>query len=55
MKKSPCFHSEWMQSQENNYTQNCRQQKNLQLLNNSATKLARTCSAWGTESGMLNR
>ena len=29
--------------------------ENLQLLNESTTKLARTGSAWGTESGALNR
>ena len=23
MKRSPCFHSGWMQSQDNNQTQNC--------------------------------
>ena len=31
-------------------------EKNLQLLHfDSTTKLARTGSAWGTESGVLNR
>ena len=29
--------------------------KNLQLLTDSTTKLARTGSAWGIESGALNR
>ena len=29
--------------------------KNLQQLSDSTTKLARTDSAWGTESGVLNR
>ena len=29
--------------------------ENLELLNESTTKLARTGSAWGTESGALNR
>ena len=29
--------------------------ENLQLLNESTTKLARTGSVWGTESGALNR
>ena len=30
-------------------------EKNLQDHNESTTKLARTGSAWGTESGVLNR
>ena len=30
-------------------------EKNLQYQNDSTTKLAKTGSAWGTESGLLNR
>ena len=44
-----------MQSQDNNQTQKLLLTENLQLLNESTTKLARTGSAWGTESGALNR
>ena len=52
--KAPCKSSGWMKMQVNNQTKSLTME-NLQLLNDSTTKQARTTSTRGIEVGALNR
>ena len=42
-------------AQVNNQTEKSLMKENLQLLDDSTTKLARTAPTWGIETGVLNR